>query len=94
MSTRPSVPRPNQSEDVSRGAPGDDDGAREARDSSEWTSSIEGVVRRRGTARSVRRRAREGTREEAGEDGDLGGSVSGNAIERGRGRARALGGGW
>ena len=82
-----------QSADVSRGAPGDDDGAREARDSSEWTSSIEGVVRRRGTARSVRRRAREGTREEAGEDGDLGGSVEGDAIERGRGRARALGAG-
>ena len=94
MSTRPSVPLPDQSEDVSRGAPGDDDGAREARDSSEWTSSIEGVDRRRGTARSVRRRAREGAREEAGEDGDLGGSVSDNAIERGRGRARALGGGW
>jgi hypothetical protein len=34
--------------------------------------------------RSVRRRAREGTREEAGEDGDLGGSVEGDAIERGR----------
>ena len=43
-------------------------------------------------ARSVGRRVREDAREESGEDGDLGGSVEGDAIERGGGRG-ALGAG-